>query len=224
MSPTPGPTWSRRGRSWTLTLIVLQEPVRPHVPHLHCVVHAGGSNARAAGVEVHVGDKAGKTGATACYRRVVLAQNRPENIQHFPTPAYLLRLPPQPRIPLFCPVSLPGGYGIARRGRTEASNKQRWPRQGANPDIHFYKYRKWSSVQTSVDGSGVFRVGASALIRAGGRAGLPAEAQSQGPRAPQGCWFTQLQGTGQGPSTHPHLTARMISQPALRSLSSGLPA
>lgn len=57
----PG-TQSHRGCSWTLTLIMLQEPVSPHVPHLHGVVHAGGSNARAAGVEVHVGDEAGKTG------------------------------------------------------------------------------------------------------------------------------------------------------------------
>lgn len=61
MSQTAGPTQSHHSCSWTLTLIMLQEPVCPHVPHLHCVVHARGSNARAAGVEVHVSDKAGKT-------------------------------------------------------------------------------------------------------------------------------------------------------------------
>lgn len=75
-SLTPGSAPSCCGCSGTLTLVVLQEAVRPHVPHLHCVVHAGSGDARATGVEIHVGDKAGKAGAATCCR-TVLAQNRP---------------------------------------------------------------------------------------------------------------------------------------------------
>lgn len=87
----PG-TQSHRGCSWTLTLIMLQKPVSPHIPHLHSVVHAGGSNTRAAGVEVHVGNEAGKTGAPTCCRKSVLAQDRPRDTQHCPTPAPVLTL------------------------------------------------------------------------------------------------------------------------------------
>lgn len=72
-----------------LTLIVLQEPVGPHVPQLHRVVHAGGRNARAAGVEVHVGDEAGETGLSRhrglCWRHptpplLMLSQNPPRTV------------------------------------------------------------------------------------------------------------------------------------------------
>lgn len=74
----------------TLTLIVLQEPVGPHVPQLHRVVHAGGRNARAAGVEVHVGDEAGETGPSPhrglCWHRppphlLMLSQSPPPSLQ-----------------------------------------------------------------------------------------------------------------------------------------------
>lgn len=113
-SLTPGSAPSCCGCSGTLTLVVLQEAVRPHVPHLHCVVHAGSSDARATGVEVHVGDKAGKAGAATCCR-TVLAQNRPP----IPIPAHLLKLFPKPRISPFCPFSLPGGQGTAGRGQKQ---------------------------------------------------------------------------------------------------------
>lgn len=87
----PG-TQSHRSCSRTLTLIMLQEPVSPHVPHLHSVVHAGSSNTRAAGVEVYIGDEAGKTGAPTCCRKSALAQDRPQDTQHRPTPAPVLTL------------------------------------------------------------------------------------------------------------------------------------
>lgn len=80
---------------------MLQESVSPHIPHLHRVVHAGGGNACATGVEIHISDKAGKTGATTCYRRSALTQNRPKTIQHFPIPVNLFMLFPQTRIPPF---------------------------------------------------------------------------------------------------------------------------
>lgn len=58
------------GHCSALTLIMLQQPVSPRIPHLHRVVHAGSSNAGTTGVEVHIGDKTGETEQSYTIRRL----------------------------------------------------------------------------------------------------------------------------------------------------------
>lgn len=101
------------GRPRTLTLVVLQQPVRAHVPHLHRAVRAAGGDARAAGVEVHAGDEAGKTGAarrTGRARRLGADPRTPSTVPQPRTPS----LPPPSR-----PVPSAGGQGRGSGGREQ---------------------------------------------------------------------------------------------------------
>lgn len=95
------------GRPRTLTLVVLQQPVRAHVPHLHRAVRAAGGDARAAGVEVHAGDEAGKTGAATRTGRARRLGADPRTPSTVPQP----RTPPSRLPPARCPQQVARGEG-----------------------------------------------------------------------------------------------------------------
>lgn len=136
-SPPPAPAQSHHGRSRTLTLIVLQEPVRPHVPHLHRVVHACGGNARATGVEVHGGDKAGKMGHHTLEEDCPGSEQTPKHpaLSHPRTSAQAV---PQTRKTSLLPRFFTRWPRDSKeRVRTAASSDQKWTHQGANTSSHF---------------------------------------------------------------------------------------
>ena len=130
---------------------MLQQPVSPHVPQLHRVVHAGSSDARATGVEVHAGDKAGETGppqATGPALHLLRADTT------HPAPSH-------PRIWSHCPqVLLPslslqqvaaGEQGEA--GNSSAYSDLSWTHQKVSPSTH--KEGKQSSDQGPAGCSGL---------------------------------------------------------------------